>query len=707
MKKILFIILGLIVSLIAVSCQDEDFGYTEQDVFKGVYKRNFEKEFGKIDPNQSWDLSAHGRSVSKLQGTRAAGDLSTDADGFYRIESGTITGIKTEVPEGLNNASKASSFGLLATGEPFYVIPISQDGKNKDTKVGNDTNGDYTQESKNSSYYLRPTTQTIKTEDNWTLKMVVLEDGKSPAETTLWRKSTSNNIQIPNSEAITCPTCQGHAMVQGAGDLNCDVCSGNGWFAGNGESCPKCHGTKTEKGECTNCDDEGHITCTTCKGNGYVRNGTKTVLIIIPLPAYKGCPDCLVPGDTNAKEIFLSDDKKGNGIQKCRHCDGTKITDVTCHKCSGTGTMIRCTWCNGEGKGAPCPNPDCHDGQATEIHWEDIPEQYNSLATNADRFRTKPWGVYSNAPAGSVIYFYLEVFSTTKTITIVNRYKKSIWNNFTLDKEISRDTVSSGPYQIERRVSSLNQDMAVLDRINTPSNIGAGNKALILGCDSKDEATRDYNDVTFMIVSSALPEVKPYQDSKIELPSISKRYMVEDMGSKSDWDFNDIVFDVFQDRYLSIPSTDGIVSSGISLKSITRGIVRGLYATLPIRVQIGNTWFPADDYIKDPTDIVGTTIQVKGEWPKGVDQPAKLETPGWNPDFEIENISGWDPVANNIHVYVKKEDSEEADVWHATFPVNGTAPYIIATDCTKRWMEEGVNIPDSWWKPKTDTWTGK
>lgn len=698
MKKILFIILGLIVSLIAVSCQDEDFGYTEQDVFKGAYKRNFEKEFGKIDPNQSWDLSAHGRSVNKLQGTRATSDLTTDADGFYRLESGTITGIKTEVPEGGNNASKASSFGLLATGEPFYIIPISQDGKMKSSKSSSIIKK-RTRIANNNYQEIIEETETI--ENNWTLKMVVLEDGKSPVETTLWNKNTPNNIQIPNSAAVACPTCEGHAMVQGAGDLTCDVCSGNGWFAGNGESCPACHGTKTEKGPCTSCDDERHITCKDCDGKGYVV--VDRFLWVIPI--YGGCSNC--GGDPNSKSIFVGGSvaKKGNGVKTCNQCDANREIDVPCQKCSGTGTMTRCEWCDGKGKGVLCPNPECHDGQTTEIHWEDIPAPYNSLGTNADRFRTKPWGVYSNAPAGSVICFYLEIKATKTKKEITNRYKSSTTTK--VEETTSKDPVTETDVIIQT-LSSLNQDMAVLDKVNTPSNLGAGNKALILGCDSKDEATRDYNDVTFMIVSSALPEVKPYQDSKIELPSISKRYMVEDMGSKSDWDFNDIVIDVFQDRNYSIPSSnDGIVSSGMSLESTTRGIVRGLYATLPIRVQIGTTWFPADDYIKDPTDIVGTTIQVKGEWPKGVDKPAKLETPGWNPDFEIADISGWDPVANNIHVYVKKDDGEEDDVWHATFPANGTAPYIIALDCTKRWMEEGVNIPDSWWKPKTDTWTGK
>lgn len=697
MKKYLLLIFTLLTTLVAVSCQDEDFGYTEQDVFKGAYKRNFESTYGKIDPNQSWDLSAHGRSVSKLQGTRATSDLTTDADGFYRLESGTITGIKTEVPEGGNNASKASSFGLLATGEPFYIIPISQDGKNKTNTDTKDSGKSLT---KKDGYYVQTITQTTTIDDNWMLKMVVLEEGKSPIVKELWSKDTPNNIQIPNSEAVTCPTCEGHAMVQGAGDLTCDVCSSNGWFAGNGESCPKCHGTKTEKGLCTKCDSERHITCKTCNGTGYVQNGTALFFI----PTYGGCPDCLEPGDKTERVWFIGSSvkKKGNRIQMCDECDINKQVDVECSKCHGAGTMTRCTWCNGEGKGAPCPNPECHDGQTTEIHWEDIPEPYNSLTTNADRFRTQPWGEYI-APTGSIICFYLEIKQTKATTTITNKYAK--YNDKT-----PKFHEESGPITesdiVVRTLSSLDLGMAVLNKINNPSNLGLGNSALVIGCESGDEIVKDYNDVTFMIVSSALPQVKDYQDKKIAMPSISKRYMIEDMGSKSDWDFNDIVIDVFQTTTYNIPSTDGIVSSALTSTKSTKAILRELCGSLPIKVQIGDTQFPQTGYIDDPTNIVETTKLINGSWPDKVEKPENRI--GWEPDFEINNITGWNPVTNNIHVWVKKsEDENEDDIWHATFPANGTAPYIIATDCTIMWKGEGEDIPESWWNPKTDTWTGK
>lgn len=53
------------------SCQDEDFGYTKEDVWKGVYARNFIKAFGPVNPNENWDFSQFGRRNSLLGKTRA------------------------------------------------------------------------------------------------------------------------------------------------------------------------------------------------------------------------------------------------------------------------------------------------------------------------------------------------------------------------------------------------------------------------------------------------------------------------------------------------------------------------------------------------------------------------------------------------------------------------------------------------------------
>ena len=58
-RKSAFKVLSLIASLpiILTSCQDEDFGYDVADVRQSVYARNFEEQFGAIDPNHNWSMA--------------------------------------------------------------------------------------------------------------------------------------------------------------------------------------------------------------------------------------------------------------------------------------------------------------------------------------------------------------------------------------------------------------------------------------------------------------------------------------------------------------------------------------------------------------------------------------------------------------------------------------------------------------------------
>lgn len=48
------------------SCQDEEFGYTLDDVRKGQYAREFEQTFGKVDPNQDWTMATSVRATINL-----------------------------------------------------------------------------------------------------------------------------------------------------------------------------------------------------------------------------------------------------------------------------------------------------------------------------------------------------------------------------------------------------------------------------------------------------------------------------------------------------------------------------------------------------------------------------------------------------------------------------------------------------------------
>lgn len=69
MKKYLFLTVALITSLIFASCQEEEFGYNS---FEIAYKTNFEKVYGKIKPDQTWDLTTYNLNKLGLVGGPSA-----------------------------------------------------------------------------------------------------------------------------------------------------------------------------------------------------------------------------------------------------------------------------------------------------------------------------------------------------------------------------------------------------------------------------------------------------------------------------------------------------------------------------------------------------------------------------------------------------------------------------------------------------------
>lgn len=72
-NSLVYALLSMTTLAILASCQDEDFGYTTEEVRAGVYDRNFIKHYGDIDPNQSWDLSTAGL-ISRITAAREAAE---------------------------------------------------------------------------------------------------------------------------------------------------------------------------------------------------------------------------------------------------------------------------------------------------------------------------------------------------------------------------------------------------------------------------------------------------------------------------------------------------------------------------------------------------------------------------------------------------------------------------------------------------------
>ena len=160
----------------------------------------------------------------------------------------------------------------------------------------------------------------------------------------------------------------------------------------------------------------------------------------------------------------------------------------------------------------------------------------------------------------------------------------------------------------------------------------------------------DYSDLIFQVVS--------YESA----PPVWKRYMIEDLGGTKDFDFNDIVVDVYQ----------------IYETSSQKAIIRAMGGTYDFTLKIGDTtWSKGGAGFK-----TGTMYNT-------------LPTPNWSEKLAEFTVTGWNPSLNNISVTVDQQDSNgvltEVDI---PFPKAGDAPMIIAVyPLLVDWMLEYQSIP--------------
>ena len=163
----------------------------------------------------------------------------------------------------------------------------------------------------------------------------------------------------------------------------------------------------------------------------------------------------------------------------------------------------------------------------------------------------------------------------------------------------------------------------------------------------------DYSDLIFLVKN--IDPVKP----------IEKRYMVEDLGSIGDFDFNDLVFDVKED-----------------VMGNQKCIIRAMGGTLDFTLQIGSAkWTKSEEGAAAgyQTSMMYNTDPIDG---------AKVLA-----EFDVE---GWDPATNNVTVLVKAKESGDVII-KIPFPKKGEVPMIIAFDTFYAWMAEKDPLPEDWW----------
>lgn len=196
----------------------------------------------------------------------------------------------------------------------------------------------------------------------------------------------------------------------------------------------------------------------------------------------------------------------------------------------------------------------------------------------------------------------------------------------------------------------------------------------------------DHNDIVLAVVGNPdVPSEAIITNDEYDIDTyISKRYLVEDLGASDDFDFNDLVVDVYQyfTEHHKRTFSDGELVKD-ELVSQTDGkqeaIIRAMGGTREFTVKIGDT-----------------------EWSKGgagftTTKMYNTEA-GYNEKEELAkfDVSGWNPLENNISITVTAPSS--GVVYTIPFAKQGDVPMIVAVNATSKWnwMTERQDVPE-WW----------
>ena len=246
---------------------------------------------------------------------------------------------------------------------------------------------------------------------------------------------------------------------------------------------------------------------------------------------------------------------------------------------------------------------------------------------------------FSGFPVGADMYFYLEI-----------------------------RTGDEGRCNVGDQESSLNGMMLALQDVPRPANIPDDYETMIIGCEDAHLSLSDHdmNDVVFLVYGKSVPKpIKIEQGSPI-YESKTVRYMIEDLGSTDDFDFNDIVIDVTESTAKTPVYVNDVLSRWNMGATTQKAVIRHLGGILPFTLTIGNTELP----------------EMGGQ-----------NTFQSDPNLSFD-VTGWNMNTHNVSVEVQQQNNQ--GVFKVTFPKAGEAPMIIAVDPWENWMSERKSVPESW-----------
>lgn len=203
-----------------------------------------------------------------------------------------------------------------------------------------------------------------------------------------------------------------------------------------------------------------------------------------------------------------------------------------------------------------------------------------------------------------------------------------------------------------------------------PSNIDEEHEVMIIGCEDANLKSSDWdlNDIVFLIEGKPnAPKPIDWTDKEV-IETVQKRYMVEDLGSTDDFDFNDVVVDVKQSRTVKYHLANGVIDPSLTetgewSQTATIKHLGGIY---PFTIKIGGEVVVENHYASLGEDGEGTDLN------------------------DVYSITGWVPAENNITFTFMTGTNK--GVYTIAFPKMGSTPLMIATDPTRNWMKERERI---------------
>lgn len=666
--------LGAAALALLPSCQDENFGYTSDYI---AYKTNFERVFGTIDPDQTWDLSSYGLSQQGLTGgpsefyspyntdmalTRALAPL-TEGDRSSLVTDHTsdqfvvpdelLDWMNKNLTERVNHASLGSSFTLVKPStNNFLLIPIYQ---------GN-------------------------TGMSWDLHLV--DNGTDYA---LWRKSDGiyYDLDYTNWEEFFYASYNpGHETDTSWPELN-----------GQYPMLYKLWNAFPDMGDVT--DGDVKIRFSVPAGydlevSFYTVSDNKATEVT-PLRTS-------IDNNTGQSNIYqdvdltaYANDNGGRGAVRNLYVkfDGTAHVDAF-----DTKRVKIYTYCN---KTISNVELDANrPGKKGGTFNEDYYSFFTGHTIGRTKVRSEAMEIKKDALSDKPFYLYLDILTKNNDGFAAQHARQR--SDAARPMMIALNT----PNLVKNGVDPVKHAIAT----TYSSLLGSADENsinyILIGCEdaNTDVSDWDYNDVVFLLVG--LPGATNVRET------IRKRYLIEDLGSTFDFDFNDIVVDLTEDH---LRQPDGTITQ-IYNQTAT---ISHLCGTIPFQVNIGTYSFPV------------MNGQNNNDSPSGFDPLTSNEKIGSDVNTTYQEAcrervinvgSGqvWDAKNNNIIVTVWPKNKDRAEVVdkingnggnlseeerrelpgakNIGFPDRGALPYIIAVDPSVPWRKELATVPSSWF----NTW---